>query len=265
MVIALIIAAAALLAAVAAFLLVNSGMIGGPSSYSVSYETGGGSTLAASQVDVGGSLTSPADPVKDGYVFEGWYADAACTQRVTFPYAPEGNTVLYAKWEEAPASPEAEKAGSSNGAKGEAGGNTTIIVNPGTTSGSTTTQQPATTTNSSVTVSIVGADGTTRTETIRRQGNSERVFPDSNTRRLSTSEVAALTDAERCIAWNEIIAASNGYMFKNSGLASYFNSCSWYHPVQGAGGGGSLTSEASDNVNLLKSYTSDWWQHLATN
>ena len=118
---------------------------------------------------------------------------------------------------------------------------------------------------STVEISITGAGGDVRTATIHRQGTSERVFPDSNTRYLSDSEVSALSDAERCIAWNEIIAASNGYAFKNSGLAAYFNKCSWYSPNPGASGMGDLTDAGRANVDLLKSYTDSWWMNLATN
>ena len=118
---------------------------------------------------------------------------------------------------------------------------------------------------STVSISIVGADGTTRNETIRRDPATQRVIPDSNSRLLSESEVDALTDAERCIAWNEIIAASNGYAFKNSGLANYFAGCSWYSRNPSADGGGNLSSNASKNVGLLQSRTSEWWKHLATN
>ena len=116
---------------------------------------------------------------------------------------------------------------------------------------------------STVTLTVVGADGTTRTEPIRRQGATERVFSDSNTRYLSENEVAELSDAERCIAWNEIIAASNGYAFVNSGLADYFAGCSWYHRNPGADAGGNLTEIGAANVELLKSYTSSWWMNLA--
>ncbi len=116
-----------------------------------------------------------------------------------------------------------------------------------------------------VTVTITGADGTSRTESIRREGSSERVFADSNSRLLSESEVDALSDAERCIAWNEIVAASNGYAFKNSGLASYFAGCSWYHRNTGADAGGNLSGNAAKNVQLLQSHTSSWWKNLATN
>ena len=130
---------------------------------------------------------------------------------------------------------------------------------------SQTSSQASSKGDNTVTITVVGADGSTQTGTIHRSGSSERVFPDSNTRRLSVSEVSALSDAERCIAWNEIIAASNGYAFKNSGLAAYFNSCSWYHRDPSASGSGNLSAEASANVDLLKSKTDGWWLKLATN
>ena len=114
-----------------------------------------------------------------------------------------------------------------------------------------------------VEVSIVGANGETRVESIRRQGTTQRVFPDSNDRALTDEEIRSLSDAERCIAWNEIIAASSGYQFKNSGLRSYFNACSWYRPVAG-GSGGAPSGVAGQNVQRLQSATSDWWKNLAT-
>ena len=34
----------------------------------------------------------------DGYVFEGWYADATCNNRYTFDKMPEGGVTVFAKW-----------------------------------------------------------------------------------------------------------------------------------------------------------------------
>lgn len=114
---------------------------------------------------------------------------------------------------------------------------------------------------------VEGADGSVRRETIRRQQGTQRVFADSNTRYLSEDEVANLSDAERCVAWNEIIAAETGYSFKNSGLASYFNNhCSgWYRSSGGSGGTEDLSAAGRANVSLLKDYTSGWWKNLASN
>ena len=120
----------------------------------------------------------------------------------------------------------------------------------------------AQTATNTVQITIVGADGTSRTESIRRQGSTERVIPDSNTRALSDSEIYALSDAERCIAWNEIIAAYSGYQFKNGGLSNYFYSCSWYTPSGGSGA--APAGVAGENVQRLQDATSSWWKNLAT-
>lgn len=113
-------------------------------------------------------------------------------------------------------------------------------------------------------LTVIGADGTTRSAEIHCQGNTDRVLPEGNTAYYSANDLASLSDAERCIAWNEIIASSNGYRFKNSGLREYFEGCSWYSPVSGASPAGNLTAAGKHNVELLKSMTDSWWLDLAT-
>ncbi len=44
----------------------------------------------------------PAAPVKDGYVFKGWYTDEACTAAYDFTQPVTESVTLYAKWEAAP-------------------------------------------------------------------------------------------------------------------------------------------------------------------
>ena len=114
-------------------------------------------------------------------------------------------------------------------------------------------------------ISIPGVDGTVRNETIRLDGSSERIFADSNTRVLSSDEIARLTDAELCIAWNEIIA-SKGYVFKNEGLRTYFSSCSWYTADPSAAGDTSGLSDAAGvNVrNLQEALRDSWWREKLT-
>lgn len=80
--------------AICLFLFVFSG---GKES-TVSFETAGGSTIEAVQVAEGESINSPANPVKDGYSFDGWYADPNFTTPVTFPLSPSEDMTLYAKW-----------------------------------------------------------------------------------------------------------------------------------------------------------------------
>ena len=56
--------------------------------YTVSYETNGGSAVKAEKVLNGRTATKPADPVRDGYVFLGWYADAEFETAYSFGAAP---------------------------------------------------------------------------------------------------------------------------------------------------------------------------------
>ncbi|MBQ6052344.1 MAG: InlB B-repeat-containing protein, partial [Clostridia bacterium] len=44
----------------------------------------------------GADYYTPSAP--EGYVFEGWYIDVACTQPYTFTTMPEGGITVYAKW-----------------------------------------------------------------------------------------------------------------------------------------------------------------------
>ena len=187
--------------------------------YRVSYETSGGTSIAAVQVEEGDTVTTPQDPARDGYRFKGWYLDASYSESASFPYEVEEDTVFYAKWEEAPKEEEkkSEDKSQSTTTTNQQTQQTQQVQQQPTSTGTVTTQTQQ---YNVTTLTCVGADGATRTETIRRQPGTEFVLLNGNSRYYSEAEVAALTDAERCIAWNEIIAASNGYSFKNSGLRS---------------------------------------------
>ena len=49
-------------------------------------------------LSMGDKAVRPADPVKTGYVFEGWYADAAYTTLFDFNKAVRSDIMIYAKW-----------------------------------------------------------------------------------------------------------------------------------------------------------------------
>ncbi|WP_017811218.1 InlB B-repeat-containing protein [Paenibacillus shenyangensis] len=68
-------------------------------SYTVSFDTYGGSVVADLAVRHGSSVIRPADPVKNGYTFAGWYTDAARTVPFAFGNAVvTGDVTLYAAW-----------------------------------------------------------------------------------------------------------------------------------------------------------------------
>ena len=80
----------------------------------------GGSAVASQTVPFGGTASKPADPMRAGYTFEGWFLDEAGTRPFDFGQALESSCTVYAQW--APVS--------SGPASGPEGGD------PGTTGGS---------------------------------------------------------------------------------------------------------------------------------
>lgn len=70
--------------------------------FTVSYNAGGGGSLVDSQtVAEGDTATKPQDPVREGYVFTGWYTDSGCTELFDFSTPITKNITLYAGWREA--------------------------------------------------------------------------------------------------------------------------------------------------------------------
>lgn len=71
-----------------------------PSTYTVTFETDGGSAVAPQKVYVGQIPMQPADPTLSGHYFIGWYTDEACTKAYSFNKAFEGDTTIYALFKE---------------------------------------------------------------------------------------------------------------------------------------------------------------------
>ncbi len=57
-----------------------------------------GMTPQAVGVEKGEKLTDIPAPEREGYAFDGWYADEQCTMRFNFDAPVEANTSAYAKW-----------------------------------------------------------------------------------------------------------------------------------------------------------------------
>ena len=69
--------------------------------YTITFDSQGGSDVAAIEAKHGDPITAPADPTKDGYTFKGWYTDAACTDGSEYdvpPTMPGESKTVYAKW-----------------------------------------------------------------------------------------------------------------------------------------------------------------------
>lgn len=68
--------------------------------YTVTFNSNGGSAVTEIKVEEGKTITKPANPTQEGKEFKGWYTDAACTKEFVFTTAINANTTLYAKWED---------------------------------------------------------------------------------------------------------------------------------------------------------------------
>jgi len=65
----------------------------------VSFDSRGGSGVAAIEIGNGRKLAEPATPIKTGYIFDGWYKEIACINRWHFNIDTVTTTsTLYAKW-----------------------------------------------------------------------------------------------------------------------------------------------------------------------
>ncbi len=64
----------------------------------VTFYTNGGSAISPQTVEDGKTVSRPADPVKNGVVFDGWYTDASFKTPYDFTQPVKYNTVLFAKW-----------------------------------------------------------------------------------------------------------------------------------------------------------------------
>ena len=91
------------------------------STVEVAFEPNGGSAVPTQTVPFGGKASKPADPVRAGYDFAGWYADNALAQPWDFDAPVEAYLVLYAKWAPAPGGPAASASGKPAAAPGPGG------------------------------------------------------------------------------------------------------------------------------------------------
>ncbi len=68
--------------------------------HNVTYDSNGGSAVAAGQVEAYSLLTQPTAPTKANSLFDGWFKDEALTQKWDFSKdrMPANDITLYAKW-----------------------------------------------------------------------------------------------------------------------------------------------------------------------
>ncbi len=70
-----------------------------PSTFTISYQTNDGSSIADITYAYDQETTKPLDPTKEGYTFDGWYDDINFDNPHLFDKMPGHDVLLYAKWE----------------------------------------------------------------------------------------------------------------------------------------------------------------------
>ena len=70
-----------------------------PNTYTVTFDSQGGSDVASQEVNHGATATTPTEPTKAGFEFKGWCTSATCETAYDFATAVTEDITLYAKWE----------------------------------------------------------------------------------------------------------------------------------------------------------------------
>lgn len=76
----------------------------GTKTVTLDFVTNGGTEIEAIEGKPGDAIDPPADPVRTGYIFDGWYLTSDCSgESTTIPSVlPDESKTYYAKWHEAP-------------------------------------------------------------------------------------------------------------------------------------------------------------------
>jgi len=76
-------------------------------SYTVTFDSNGGSSVSSKEVTSGGKVSRPSNPIRTGYTFDGWYIDnGTFNNRWNFDTdTVNGPITLYANWVPEPTSP----------------------------------------------------------------------------------------------------------------------------------------------------------------
>ena len=147
--------------------------------YTVTFNSNGGSAVASATVEHGSTVAKPAAPTRSGYTFGGWYSDEGLTTVYDFSASVTGDITLYAKW----TANSTGGGGSSGGGSGSSGNKTETVTNP---DGSTTTT--VTRPDGSTTETTKNPDGSTEVVNTDKTGNVTTTTTDTAGNKTETVE-----------------------------------------------------------------------------
>ena len=86
-----------------AYVIVDLGKAIGetPNVYTVTFNSNGGTEIAPKEVVSGLKIKEPSTPIKDKYLFRGWYEDSTFSKEFDFNTPITSDMTLYAKWDAA--------------------------------------------------------------------------------------------------------------------------------------------------------------------
>ncbi|MGI6205266.1 MAG: InlB B-repeat-containing protein, partial [Anaerovoracaceae bacterium] len=76
----------------------NGGSTPSGKTYTVTFNSNGGTTVEAQTVKAGEKASEPEAVTREGYTFDGWYTDSDLTKKYDFAAAVSSDLTLYAKW-----------------------------------------------------------------------------------------------------------------------------------------------------------------------
>ncbi len=66
--------------------------------YTITYETFGGTEIESIELSLEAQINKPVEPIKDDYLFDGWYSDEDLTSVFDFPSLAYSDLTIYVKW-----------------------------------------------------------------------------------------------------------------------------------------------------------------------
>ncbi|MDR2739829.1 MAG: InlB B-repeat-containing protein, partial [Treponema sp.] len=69
-----------------------------PQQYTITFDSHGGSAMAAVTAEAEAAVSKPADPSRPGYTFRGWFSEETGGTLYSWPYTLNANVTMHAQW-----------------------------------------------------------------------------------------------------------------------------------------------------------------------